>query len=349
LSTDIAGRYSDYSTSGGIVSWKTGLDFQVAQPLRLRGTVSRDVREPTFSERYDLQGGGGTIIERSPQYFGQNLEITVTNGGNPNLNPEKADTVTVGFVYQPARIQGFQFSADAYRISLTGAVGQLGQQAIVDGCYLDKDQSLCSLITLDPTGHVQNVNNVYLNVASAKVRGIDYEVQYNTTPDFFKNENESLSFRLLAGRLLEDSTTTATGTTTEGAGVTGEPDKTFLGTVSYQIGNFGINWQQRYIPETMIGSNTRYAQFVPGLVVGSRVITLDDATIQSKSYTNLGFSYRRDLSGGQTWRAGLTIQNLFDADPPIVASFGQRGSSQTTPSSYEEFGREFSLSFDYRF
>jgi outer membrane receptor protein involved in Fe transport len=349
LGLNVAGRYSDYSTSGGIVSWKSGIDFTVAAPLRLRSTVSHDVREPTFHERFDLQGSGGRIIERSPQYFGQQLEITVTAGGNPDLNPEEADTVTAGFVYQPTRVPGLQFSVDAYRISLTGAVGQLGQQAIVDGCYLDNDQSLCKLIRLDPTGHVQNVENVFLNVASGKVRGIDYELQFNTEPDFFDRQTESLSFRLLAGRLLEESTTTATGTITESSGTVDEPDETFLATVNYQVGNFGINWIQRYIPETMIGNNTQFAQFEPGLVVAPRVVTLDDATIQSKSYTDLGFSYRSELSGGQTWRAQLTLQNLFDVDPPIVASFGQRGGSQIVPSSYPEFGRQVSVAFDYRF
>ena len=37
-----------------------GVDF-----LRFRTTVSRDVREATFAERYDVQGGGGSIQERA--------------------------------------------------------------------------------------------------------------------------------------------------------------------------------------------------------------------------------------------------------------------------------------------
>ncbi|HEX5421816.1 MAG TPA: hypothetical protein VFY39_17635, partial [Gammaproteobacteria bacterium] len=238
---------------------------------------------------------------------------------------------------------------DYYRINLTDAVGSLGIQAVVDGCYLDNDQNECSLILLDNTGHVQIVKNLFQNIAGARVRGIDYEVQFNTTPDFAKNQNESLNFRLLAGRLLEQSTTTAAGAYTDDSGTYSEPDLTLLATVNYQIGNFGINWQQRYLPESMIGSNASYAQFAPGLVVDPRVITLDDATIQSKSYSNLGFSYQKQLSGGHTWRTSLTIENLFDADPPIVASFGQRGSSQSVPNNYEEFGRQYSLAFDYRF
>src|SRR5262249_45553016 len=49
LELDVAARHSDYSTSGGILSYKAGVNFQTTKFLRLRGTVSRDVREPTFA------------------------------------------------------------------------------------------------------------------------------------------------------------------------------------------------------------------------------------------------------------------------------------------------------------
>ena len=65
LEVDVAARRSDYSTSGVINSWKTGINFQVAEFLRFRTTVSRDVREPTFNERFDVQGGGGSISENA--------------------------------------------------------------------------------------------------------------------------------------------------------------------------------------------------------------------------------------------------------------------------------------------
>ena len=97
---DVAGRHSDYSTSGGIVSHKTGISFQVSEAWRLRATSSRDVREPTFAERFNLQGGGGSVTD--PNFPGQPaFQITVTMGGNPDLEPEEADTLTAGFVYQP--------------------------------------------------------------------------------------------------------------------------------------------------------------------------------------------------------------------------------------------------------
>ncbi len=48
-----AARCADYSGSGGIWSWKGGLDWQLIDAPRLRGTVSRDVRAANMSERFD--------------------------------------------------------------------------------------------------------------------------------------------------------------------------------------------------------------------------------------------------------------------------------------------------------
>src|SRR6185295_12310816 len=104
LEVDVAARRSDYSTSGNVDSWKAGINLQVAPFLRFRTTKSRDVREPTFSERYDLQGGGGRVND--PLNGGASVEITIATGGNPDLRPELADTVTAGFVFQPKKIKG---------------------------------------------------------------------------------------------------------------------------------------------------------------------------------------------------------------------------------------------------
>jgi iron complex outermembrane recepter protein len=340
---DLAARHSDYSTSGGIVSHKTGLNFQVAAPLRLRATFSRDVREPTFAERFNLQGGGGSIID---PVDGLTYEITVTSGGNPDLAPEEADTVTAGFVLQPGNT-GLQFSVDWYEIDLAGAVGSLGQQRIVDDCFAGATQ-LCALITRAPSGVVTGVRNVFLNIDQAKVRGIDYELLYSAEPNLFGDQAETLNFRLLAGRLLEDSTTVTGGTTTDLAGQFNQPDFTAIASARYQIGDFGINLQQRYIADSVM--NVNWLQWEPGIVLPTpTTITVDDNRIQSKSYTDLSFFYDRPLTNGRSFQASLAITNLFDVDPPVIPAFNQRFSSQTAgANNFDVYGRRYMLNFRYR-
>lgn len=339
LEVDLAGRYSDYSTSGGIVSNKTGINFQLIDSLRFRATASRDVREPTFAERFDRQGGGGNVDD--PVFGGQNFEITTTNGGNPNLEPEEADTVTAGFVIQPTGAPGFQFSMDWYEIDLSGAVGQLTTQNIVTQCFQTGNPEICALVRRDPnTNEITNVDRVFLNIDQAKVRGIDYELSYRAEPNLFSSQNEQLSLRLLAGRLLEDSTTVQGGTPDDRSGRYDEPDFTAVATLRYQAGAYGINLQERYIPESILNH-----MWVEG-------VDVDDNTVQSKAYTDLTFLYDAASATGQNWQASFSITNLFDVDPPVIASFSQRFSAQSfgaVSNNYDVYGRRYLLSFRYSF
>ncbi len=361
LELDVAGRHSDYSTSGGITSWKSGINFQAAEFLRLRATVSRDVREATFAERFDVQGGGGSITENAinnvptPGGVGgvaTTFQITSTNIGNPDLKPEIADTVTAGIVVEPADT-GLQFSVDWYDIDLADAIGQLGVQGIVNECNASAGASpLCQRVFRDGTTNaVVAVFNPYLNINNARVRGIDYELLWNKDTDWLPNQSESLTLRFLAGRLLEDSTTTPTGTKTDLSGELSEPDFRALASVRYQIGKFGLNWQQRYMAETGLNGPgpITILQFVPGLAANATQQTLEDATVQSKMYTDLTFTYDQETSNGNSWQLSFAITNALDEDPPVIPTFDQRFSSQGNPANaYDVYGRRYLLNFAYR-
>jgi outer membrane receptor protein involved in Fe transport len=361
LEVDVAGRHSDYSTSGGIASYKTGLNFQAFEFLRLRATSSRDVREPTFAERFDVQGGGGSIQELAvggvpvpPGTPGATLttfQITSTNLGNPALEPEEADTLTAGIVVQPGQT-GLQFSIDWYDIDVNGAIGQLGVQRIVTECNASGGtSSLCQYVFRDPaTNAVTAVRNPYLNINNARVRGLDYELLWNRDLDLFANREESLSLRFLAGRLLEDSTTTPGGTPSDLSGQLNEPENRGLMSVRYQLGDFGVNLQQRYFGESELNQLAiTFVQFEPGRVPGPGQATIDDATVDAKSYTDLTLFYERELANGNTWDISLAITNLNDEDPPVIPSFDQRFSSQGNPANaYDVYGRRYLLGFRYR-
>jgi outer membrane receptor protein involved in Fe transport len=362
LEIDVAGRYSDYSTSGGINSHKLGVNLKVAEFLRFRTTTSRDVREPTFAERFDVQGGGGSITEHAianiptpdglprPGSVATVFQITSTALGNPGLTPEEADTITAGFVVEPVRT-GLQFSVDWYDIDLSGAIGQLGVQRIVNECNLDPTNTLCQYVFRDPaTRAVTAVRNPWLNINNARVRGLDYELVWNRDLDLLANRDEGLSLRFLAGRLLEDSTTTPGGQPTDLSGQLAEPENRALLSARYRFGDFGVSWQQRYIGESEInGAVVTFIQFEPGRVPGPGQLTIDDATVDAKSYTDLTLTYDREMASGQSWELSLSLTNAFDEDPPVIPSFDQRFSSQGNPANaYDVYGRRWLLGFRYR-
>ncbi len=334
LSTNLAWRYSDYSLSGGIHSAKLGLDVGISEFLRFRTTFSRDVREPTFSERFDFQGGGGSIED--PLFNGQQFQTTSINGGNPGLDPEEADTLTAGFVVQPRAIPGLQVSLDYYEISLTDAVDQLGLQAIVDQCF--ETGALCNQVDRDPTTNVVTlVRNLYLNVADAFVSGVDLDVLWSSDIDLFERHDESLNLRVLAGMQLENSETPAGGRKIDNSGGINFPELTATATLNYRVGPYRLRLQQRYIDSTILNVN-----WIEGIHV-------DDNTVESQTWTNASFAYAQDLGNGATWEASLSINNLFDTQPPPIASYGDRGGAQTVSNNYDVFGRRYSLGFKYNF
>jgi iron complex outermembrane recepter protein len=343
LGANMAFRQSDYSRTGKVDSWKLGVEFQVFEDLRVRATKSRDVREPTFAERLDAQGGGGTVTDSSRPADGS-VSITTVSGGNPNLNPELANTNVVGFVYQPSWADGLSLSTDWYEVDINGAVGQLGAQRIVDECNAGSLELCPNIERETPTGgKIIRVFNYFLNVASQRVEGIDSEIAYRMEPDFFSNETESLSIRALAGYIRERSNIATPGAASiEFDGQTGTPNFTALITSTYSLGPMSFQLQMRHIDSVTLNNAPNTALWHSGVEV-------DDASIASNTWFNGQVGYNGELSNGSTWNVAFNVQNLFDRNPPTIPSFGNRGGSQTLSDNYDLEGRRYQLSLNYTF
>ena len=52
LSANLAGRWTKYSTFDAVESWKIGLNWQIIDSVRFRGTYSSDIRAPNLNDLY---------------------------------------------------------------------------------------------------------------------------------------------------------------------------------------------------------------------------------------------------------------------------------------------------------
>jgi outer membrane receptor protein involved in Fe transport len=233
-----AARWADYGGSGNIWSYKAGLDASLTSALRLRGTYSRDVRAANLGERFDRTGGAANVTDYgftgNPAYT-----ITIVQGGNPEVDPEKADTVTFGVVYRPDWLPGFDVSVDWLDVSLEGAIESFTAQQIVDACYRQGNTDQCQFIARDtPDGRISIVNQTVQNVSKANISGIDLEMGYAADVDWLGG-GERLGARLFASWLNENSTTSSTGVKTDRAGEVGVfslPELKLAGSLSYSRG-----------------------------------------------------------------------------------------------------------------
>jgi iron complex outermembrane receptor protein len=337
LDSTVAYRSSDYSLTGRVESWKIGAELQLLDGLRMRVTKSRDVREPTFGERFEAGGGGATIID---PVSNRSYTITSNTGGNPNLLPENADTLTAGFVWTPTFadwLDGFQASVDWYEIDVKDRVGSLGAQRIVDDCQAGTKE-LCQYIFRDPSGQIGRVLNVNLNVAAALTSGVDLEMRYDMEPDFFSSEDEQLGFRLFAGYLGENSVQATPGAINrDDVGSLTSPEWTATATARYDLGPWGASVIARYFDDTLIN-----VLWVEGRDV-------DRNKISSQTTANLVLSYQGETASGGNWTASFNVTNLFDRAPPIIPSQSQRGGQQTVSGQHDIYGRRYQLSLNYNF
>ena len=341
LDLNTAVRYADYEGSGGMWAWKAGVDWSLNSDLRFRLTRSRDVRAGTLSERFDTSRGPGNVVD--PQ-SGSSVQyaVSVIADGNPNVDPEKADTLTFGVVYQPSWLEGFAASIDAFDVKIADAIGQLGAQAIVDQCRLGATQ-LCSYIERGANGKIALITNTFINTAQARAKGTDFEFSYSRPVSWFAGEGR-IRTRLLASYVKELSTTNVGAAKVDRAGQTGltsvqgnAPDWQGSVYLTYEQGPLSATLQERYI-----NSGTYDATFVQG-------VDIDDNTVASFAMTNLEVSYRGDLTSKGTWQTYLNVTNLFDKAPPLVAAWGFTGSTQTNTGLFDIYGRRYNLGARFNF
>ncbi len=324
LNMSLASRYADYSQSGGVTTWKYGLNYEVNDELRLRLTKSRDIRGPNILELFN----SATQNSNNQIYKGKTTQALTISSGNPDLKPERATTLTYGVVYRPNYVPGLQASLDYYKISIDDAIGSLTAQQTLDQCAAG-NQLLCSQFTVT----AQNTLLIYtrqLNLSVQETAGYDFESAYKT--EFMGG---AASIRLLVNR-----------STLGYSQAPGSPKNTSLGTPNfpkwrgslqarYAKDDWSVFLQERYISEAL---------FDPDKVEGKDT---NDNRAPAIGYTDITATYRLKLLGADQ-EAFFSVSNLFDQQPPVVTSNPTSFSSPTS-TAYDRIGRYVSTGLRFKF
>jgi outer membrane receptor protein involved in Fe transport len=209
---NLAGRYTSYSVSGSVQTWKIGFNWNVVGSLRFRGTTSIDIRAPTLNDLFQP----ATILENvftdlhiptGPNSF-QAGTTAFSSQGNPRLVPEVARTYTVGAVWTPEFISGLTVSLDYYRIHLANAIGQIAPSTTIQtlceasggiSIYCANYQRPLPFSDHSLANFATTLFTFNLNTASVQTEGWDFESNYGwQMSDLVEGWNGSWSARLLA-------------------------------------------------------------------------------------------------------------------------------------------------------
>ena len=341
-------RRTDYSASGDVTTWKIGADWSALPWLRFRGTVSRDIRAPNLFELYGPQQTSFQSV-LDPR-TGSQVLTQVILAGNSNLLPEKADSWTVGAVFQPnlGSAGNLRFSIDYYDIKLKGAISTLGAQVIVNRCEAG-NAALCGLVSRDGNGLITQVRNFNLNLNTLITRGWDIEAQYILPINPLGGR---VSLRGLATIVNDLITVDSAGVAVDRSGMNGSPVSSPSGIPRYTVNGyltfesdlFTTQLQVRYL-----SAGVYNAELVgPGQTGYDPLKTnsISDNSIGAWTYVNLNGSVNVWKKGNSKLEIFGAISNLLDKAPPNDApsSFGP-----TNNVLYDVLGRSYKIGARFKF
>lgn len=365
LEVELAYRYSDYSTIGGVSTYKISPSFEINDQVRLRGGFNRAVRAPNIAELFSPPSEGfpgandpcsGDAAPISPAVAeicaatgvpanvigsvainpaaGQVREV---GGGNPNLEEETADTFTVGVVVSPT--DNLTFSLDYFDIEIEDYIATFGggANAILTTCYDPTDPAggigsdFCNVINRRPDGTIDFVSTTAENVASQTLQGVDLQIDYTTDL-----AGGTFGVKYLGTYTIERDFTPFDGAEPiECAGRFGQvecddpnPDYKHRAAFSWANDKLTAQLVWRYIGSAEDDDEgTEY--------------TVEE--IGDESYFDFSGSYQFN----DTYSVTFGIDNLFDNEPPILGDNQEQ--ANTYPATYDVFGRTYFAKFNASF
>lgn len=365
LTVDVSGRYSDYSFLDDTNdTYKFGINWAPTEDIRVRYTFAEGFRAPNIDERFspasltaaqynepclNYGAGASAVVEANcvadglpPDFKLTSNQATGTVIGNPELEPETSESQTIGLVITPAVLPNFTATLDYFNIEIEDAIGTIGTDGIITGCYNSPNftSPMCSYLKgpasvgdsphpvspyRDVLGAISGQLLINENLATFETTGVDFDFTYIIDADFAQIElkwfgtwldsYEYLPFK--GGELIDLAGKFGTDPY-QGDNAAAFPEWKSNLRVTLDRENWRASWTARYMSETQ-DSNAD----------ASNLENYADAIW----YHDVQGSY---ILGNVTMTAG--VRNLLDEEPPYVTN---NTDMNTLNFSYDTAGRYF--------
>lgn len=374
LALELSVRRSDYSNvDKTTTNWKYALEWGPVPAIRFRAVYAEGFRGANIGELFGPQQlsaqnyndpcvnygtSGNSVVAANcaadglpPDFVLSSNQATSILGGNPDLEPEESESLTVGLVWTPERMSNLTGSLDYFNIKISNAVGTAGTDNTITGCYNSPNFSStwCDLMpgpthplvgaaphhTSPYRNSINAVSGVLLtnaNLADYETEGVDFALNYS-----LDLSNSQLNLGVMGTWLDKYDYTPFEGAdVVQLAGFFGEdqftgnsatfPEWKVNFNFQYYFGDWSFNWAPRWFDATID-------------------INADASNAQNKAkaiwYHDVQATY--DLGG---WGFALGIRNLLDEDPPYVTN---NDDMNTIHFSYDTAGRYFYGRVSYAF
>jgi iron complex outermembrane recepter protein len=337
LEFSLAGRYEAHEGVGETSNPKVGVLYSPAPDLLLRASYGTSFRAPALRELRNPYQIGPTFLNRG----GTSVLTLIQYGGNPDLRPETAESVTAGFVWTPEAIDGLRVEGGWFRTrfedrisnpvieNLANALNDPALEPFVryvsSGADAGDRAFVQSLLdhpgnfnpdVFPATAYGAVVDNRFVNAAEVEVEGIDLSARY--------------SFELGGGEVRIDGSVTHV-LTNDRTITAAAPTEDLLGDPHFPArwrGRLGGQWSRGALTLGLIANHVS-GGYDP---LGSRSID---------AWTTFDGQIRYDF---ERWSDGLSLAlnvlNIANAEPPFYDAASGIGYD---PANTNVLGRQISL------
>jgi iron complex outermembrane receptor protein len=340
LAANLAGRYTSYSISGAVETWKLGLTSQVNDDIRLRTTWSYDIRAPNLGELFGNIPAGGGITDPKTNNF-VSTALTDVNS-NQNLQPEKSTTISGGIVLTPHWVPGLTMSFDWYSINVKGIITSPSTAIILNFCK-QGDQSYCARYDYSATPTSANPNGLFrvfntpANNGFLKTSGLDFVADYSM--DLFAG---TLGLHLLGNYTDEETESVFGQAQFDFAGSLGA-DSVFSGVPKMKF-SLGATYDEGPWSGTVATRYTGTARLNKAWTSG---VQIDNNAIPAVAYM--------DIRGSYKWNDNVQFyaaaDNVWDTPPPLSVgtNASTNGGSTVNIATYDTLGRMYHAGVRFSF
>lgn len=371
LTFSASGRYDEYDDFGDTFNPKFALTYMPADWISFRANWGTSFNAPTPVDQLGPLTASanlvpGAFLQAPPgqSFVAGETGIFLGNGSVTGLQPQEAETWSIGTTIEPAILNGFRFSVSYYHIDLDGTIGRPVSGTGLSQFYANQPdlwrfrpsgQDVAGVLAglqnpgnigftlLNPTStgqaQVSSAGGTQLvgvildtltrNLGKTKLSGIDFDVSYQTETGFGSID---ASF---AGnyRLTQDTRVSPTAPVVDEL-ATEESRLRFLTTLGANIDNLRaqVSWYH-------VSGYDRGDAGMPSSFGQDRVSDFNIFNLFLK-YDMNGSGVASDLS------FTANVQNIFDTDPPVYKNSGQEGYD---PSKFFTLGRVFQIGVQKKF
>jgi outer membrane receptor protein involved in Fe transport len=366
LSVNGSYRHSDYSTNKKTDTYGFGAEWAPVRNYRLRGSYQQAVRHANIVELFQAQGlnlfgmtgdpcgaaMSATLAQCArtgvtPAQYGSAFldspagQFNFLQGGNPDLNPEKAKTYTLGFVVTPVR--NLTATLDWWSIKIDGAIGNAPPATLLQACLTTG--AFCNLIQRDALGTLWlsgggKIVAINTNLGGYDTSGLDVALNYTQRIGdlgglglhFTGSYVNKWEFEPIKGAGKFD----CAGFFGPQCSGTGGPNPKWRHKIrgiwaSPWSVDLALTW--RHIDEVKNEKTSSDA------LLNDPTVPLTDRTLGARDYLDVALSWTIN----KTFAVRAGVNNVFDRDPPLVGSGTADpsifGNGNTFPQTYDTLGR----------